>query len=149
MVDKNKMMESLSKNLPAEKKAQPVAVPEQNKDITDDYSYSREKYKGILDRGEEALDGMMQLAAESEHPRAYEVLSHMLKNMADVTDKLMDLQKKKQDLSGEKPSSDQPQTMTQNNVFVGSTTDLQRMLLDDLKIKEDPEVINVETPTDK
>jgi hypothetical protein len=146
MVDKNKMMESLSKNMPAEKKPQSVDVPVQNKDITDDYSYSREKYRGILDRGEEALDGMMQLAAESEHPRAYEVLSGMLKNMADVTDKLMDLQKKKQDLSGEKPAGEQPKALTQNNVFVGSTTELQRMLLDDLKIK-DSEVIDVEKPT--
>jgi hypothetical protein len=128
MVDKNKLMNSLSKNLPAEKQSQPVAIPEQNKDIQDDYSYSREKYKGILDRGEEALDGMMQLAAESEHPRAYEVLSGMLKNMADVTDKLMDLQNKKAKLSEQKPETPAG-GITQNNVFVGSTTDLQRMLL--------------------
>jgi len=129
MVDKNKLMNSLSKNLPTEKTETPVAVPEQNKDIIDDYDYSRVKYKGILDKGEEALEGMMQLAAESEHPRAYEVLSGMLKNMADVTDKLMDLQKKKKDLSGES-KKEQPQGLTQNNVFVGSTTDLQRMLID-------------------
>jgi len=129
MVDKNKLMNSLSKNLPTEKTETSVAVPEQNKDIIDDYDYSRVKYKGILDKGEEALEGMMQLAAESEHPRAYEVLSGMLKNMADVTDKLMDLQKKKKDLSGES-KKEQPQGLTQNNVFVGSTTDLQRMLID-------------------
>jgi hypothetical protein len=129
MVDKNKLMNSLSKNLPAEKQSQPVAIPEQNKDIQDDYSYSREKYKGILDRGEEALDGMMQLAAESEHPRAYEVLSGMLKNMADVTDKLMDLQNKKAKLQEQQPEKPAGGSMTQNNVFVGSTTDLQRMLL--------------------
>jgi|SaaInlV_100m_DNA_5_1039725.scaffolds.fasta_scaffold02005_5 hypothetical protein len=129
MVDKNKLMNSLSKNLPTEKTETPVVVPEQNKDIIDDYDYSRVKYKGILDKGEEALEGMMQLAAESEHPRAYEVLSGMLKNMADVTDKLMDLQKKKKDLSGES-KKEQPQGLTQNNVFVGSTTDLQRMLID-------------------
>ena len=129
MVDKNKLMDSLSKNLPAEKKSQEVAIPEQNKDIIDDYEYSRQKYKGIIDRGEEALEGMMTLASESEHPRAYEVLSGMLKNMADVTDKLMDLQKKKQNLVNE-PKTQAPQGgMTQNNVFVGSTTDLQRMLL--------------------
>ena len=129
MVDKNKLMDSLSKNLPAEPSSQPIAIPEQNKDMVDDYQYSREKFKGILDRGEEALEGMMQLAAESEHPRAYEVLSGMLKNMADVTDKLMDLQKKKKDLSDEPKKPQQQGGMTQNNVFVGSTTDLQRMLL--------------------
>ena len=129
MVDKNKLMDSLSKNLPAEKPSQPVAIPEQNKDIQDDYQYSREKYKGIIDRGEEALEGMMQLAAESEHPRAYEVLSGMLKNMADVTDKLMDLQNKKAKLQENEPKAPAGGNMTQNNVFVGSTTDLQRMLL--------------------
>jgi hypothetical protein len=129
MVDKSKLMNSLSKNLPTEKTEKQVVVPEQNKDLVDDYDYSRVKYKGILDKGEEALEGMMQLAAESEHPRAYEVLSGMLKNMADVTDKLMDLQKKKKDLSGES-KKEQPQGLTQNNVFVGSTTDLQRMLID-------------------
>jgi len=137
MVDKKKMMESLSKNLPAEKKPQQVVL---NKDITDDYDYSRDKYKGILDRGEEALDGMMQLASESEHPRAYEVLSGMLKNMADVTDKLMDLQKKKKELTKEEEKQ-APSGLTQNNVFVGSTTDLQRMLLDNNK----SEVIDVNT----
>ena len=128
MVDKNKLMDSLSKNLPAEKASQPVAVPKLNKDIEDDYDYSREKYKGIIDRGEQALEGMMQLAMESEHPRAYEVLSGMLKNMADVTDKLMDLQNKKAKLTDTKPES-QPGSITQNNVYVGSTTDLQRMLI--------------------
>lgn len=131
MVDKNKIMESLSNNLPAEKEIQPPAIIEQDKDITDDYSYSREKYKGILDKGEEALDGMMQLAIESEHPRAYEVLSNMLKNMADVTDKLMELQKKKQSLVTDNNGNEkQPQSMTQNNVFLGSTSDLQRMIMD-------------------
>lgn len=129
MVDKSKMMQSLSKNLPQSKQA--VQIPEQNKDISDDYDYSRETYKGLIDKGEEALTGMMQLAAESEHPRAYEVLSGMMKNMADITDKLMDLQKKKKDLTKQEEEQAQPQGLTQNNVFVGSTTDLQRMLLKD------------------
>lgn len=140
MVDKSKIMDSLSKNLPAEKQPTQVAIPELNKDITDDYDYSRSKYRGILDRGEEALEGMMQLAQESEHPRAYEVLSNMLKNMADVTDKLMDLQKKKKELTKEDAKTAPPAGMTQNNVFVGSTTDLQRMLLNSNK----SEVIDVD-----
>jgi hypothetical protein len=129
MVDKEKMMNSLSKNLPVEKHS-PVA-PEQNKDVLDDYAYSRDKYKGILNNGEVALEGLMQLAQESEHPRSYEVLAGMLKNMADVTDKLMDLQKKKKELSVvDKKEQAKPGAITQNNVFVGSTTDLQRMLID-------------------
>ena len=139
MVDKNKLMNSLSKNLPAEKSEQPLIVPEQNKDLIDDYEESRNRYKRILDKGEQALDGMMDLASESEHPRAYEVLSGMLKNMADVTDKLMDLQKKKRDLSDE-PKKEQPNGITQNNVFVGSTTDLQRMILN-----QKSEIIDVDS----
>lgn len=130
MIDKEKMMNSLSKNLPAEKHSA-VAIPEQNKDVLDDYAYSRDKYKGILNNGEVALEGLMQLAQESEHPRSYEVLAGMLKNMADVTDKLMDLQKKKKELViGDKKEQSKAAAITQNNVFVGSTADLQRMLLD-------------------
>lgn len=139
MVDKNKLMNSLSKNLPAEKSERPLIVPEQNKDLIDDYEESRNRYKRILDKGEQALDGMMDLASESEHPRAYEVLSGMLKNMADATDKLMDLQKKKRDLSDE-PKKEQPNGITQNNVFVGSTTDLQRMILN-----QKSEIIDVDS----
>lgn len=126
MIDKSKMMESLSKNLPPEKKV-PVVLDD-SKDLKDDYDFSREKYRGLLDKGEEALLSMLQLAQESEHPRAYEVLSGMMKNMADITDKLMDLQKKKKELTKEE-KKEQVQALTQNNVFVGSTTDLQRMLM--------------------
>ena len=127
MIDKSKMMESLSKNLPPEKKMVPAVKPD-SEDVQDDYDFSREKYKGLLDKGEEALISMLQLAQESEHPRAYEVLSGMMKNMADITDKLMDLQKKKKELTKEE-RKEEVKTLTQNNVFVGSTTDLQRMLM--------------------
>ena len=123
MIEKSKLMDSLSKNLPQDRKHVEVTS-----DVKDDYEYSREKYKGLLDRGEEALMGMLQLASESEHPRAYEVLSGMMKNMADITDKLMDLQKKTKELT-KAEEKEKPAALTQNNVFVGSTTDLQRMLL--------------------
>lgn len=130
----DKLQQSLTANLPTPKEDQLPAV-QQNVEFTDhdvknDYEYSRETYRNLIDNSSEALNGMMQLAADSEHPRAYEVLSTMVKNIADVTDKLMDLQKKKQDLTGEKPAAESKGNMTQNNVFVGSTTDLQRMLLD-------------------
>lgn len=125
-----KLSASLSKHLPEPSKAGPPAIPEQNvKDIKDDYEYSRKTYKDLIDKGTYALDGMIELAQESEHPRAYEVLAGMMKNMADITDKLMDLQKKKDDLETKKtPKGHQPGGVTNNNVFVGSTTDLQRML---------------------
>ena len=142
MSDKNKMMDSLSKHLPERpvQSNQQVANVEQNKDISDDYEFSRDTYRRLIDRGEQALDGMMDLAAESEHPRAYEVLSGMMKNMADVTDKLMELQKRKKDLINSEQKDKPAGGMTQNNVFVGSTTDLQRMLL-----KNNADVIDVDT----
>ena len=103
-----------------------VTVP-QNRDIEDDYRYSRDKYRELIDKGSTALDGMMDLAAESEHPRAYEVLSNMMKNVSDMTDKLMALQKQNEDLKNKK--DDLPAgKLTQNNVFVGSSAELQRML---------------------
>ena len=72
---------------------------------------------------------MMEVAREMEHPRAFEVLSTMLKNNADIVDKMMDLQKKKVDLA--KPQEKEQKALTQNNVFVGSTAELQKMLIGD------------------
>lgn len=93
-----------------------------------DYDYAREQYYTLVEKGQEAIEMMMELARESEHPRAFEVLSNMIKNTADVSDKLMQLNmdKKKLENISEK---EQPAQITNNNVFVGSTTDLQRMLL--------------------
>jgi len=135
----DKLSQSLTKHLPEPS----VPVVQQNqsvldKDVTDDYEYSRETYKKLIDNSSEALNGMLALASESEHPRAYEVLSGMVKNIADVTDKLMDLQKKKDDMitKHQKPSQG---GVTNNNVFVGSTTDLQRMLMKGDVIDHDQE----------
>lgn len=91
-----------------------------------DYEYSRDTYYDLIEKGRESLELMIEVARESEHPRAFEVLSGMIKGIADVNDKLMDLNKKQKDLAREdKPSES---TTTNNNLFVGSTTDLQRML---------------------
>lgn len=105
--------------------------------IEDDYEYSRDIYYKLIEQGMEGLETMMELFKESEHPRAGEVFAHMMKNVSDINDKLMDLQKKKALIS--KPPKEDVQTpsLTQNNVFVGSTTDLLRSL------KETPEVIEV------
>jgi hypothetical protein len=79
---------------------------------------------------------MIEVARESEHPRAFEVLSGMIKGIADVNDKLMDLNKKQKELTKEdKPA----ESTTNNNLFVGSTTDLQRMLLGDEKVIDQDE----------
>jgi len=98
-------------------------------DIQDDYQYARAKYYNLAEKGDEAIDLMLELARESEHPRAFEVLSTMLKQNAEITDRLFALQKQKKELrlsdQKEAPSADK---MTQNNVYIGSTTELQRML---------------------
>ena len=95
-----------------------------------DYEYSRDTCYDLIEKGRESLELMIEVARESEHPRAFEVLSGMIKGIADVNDKLMDLNKKQKELTKEdKP----PESSTTNNLFVGSTTDLQRMLLGDEK----------------
>ena len=99
-----------------------------NKDIKDDYEFSRATYRDLIQNGTRSLDVMSELAIESEHPRAFEVLSNSIKNLADVTDKLMALQTTKKKLNREKNERDA--RVTNNNVFVGSTADLQRMLND-------------------
>lgn len=91
-----------------------------------DYDYSRATYYELIEKGKESLDLMIEVARESEHPRAFEVLSGLIKNLADTNDKLMELNKKhKEVIKEEKPEQKQ---ITNNNVFLGSTTDLQRLL---------------------
>ena len=89
-----------------------------------DYEYSRDTYYELLEKGKDALDTMVEVARESEHPRAYEVLSGMIKNLSDVNDKLMDLNKKVKDLEDE-PKKIENQ---QNNIFLGSTAEIQKLL---------------------
>jgi len=118
-IKKESLQDKLSKNLP-------VPPEEKTTDIDDDYEFSRETYRNLVDKGQHAIDDMMQLASEAEHPRAYEVLGNMLKNVSDMTDKLMDLQKNKKKLEDEEKK--ETSSVTNNNLFVGSTTELQKML---------------------
>ena len=100
-----------------------------DKDIKDDYEFSRSTYKDLIRTGTSSLDVLAELARESEHPRAFEVLSKTIKDLGDTTEKLMNLQKQKDDLTTKKEEKNKRE-VTNNNVFVGSTTDLQRMLLE-------------------
>lgn len=100
----------------------------EEKNIKDDYEYSRETYYNLLEKGRESLELMIEVARESEHPRAFEVLSGMMKNMADINDKLMDLNKKNKDINRKDEEPKQVGNTT-NNLFVGSTADLQRLLM--------------------
>lgn len=127
-IDKrDKIAEALNKNLPISAKSEsPQAVDH----LQDDYEASRETYKELIDKGNEAIDLMMELARDSQHPRAFEVLATLLKTQADNNDKLLELQKRlKQLKEPSKGSSLQNPQVTNNNVFVGSTTDLQRFIL--------------------
>ena len=109
------------------------------KKIKDDYEYSRDTYYEILEKGKESMELMIEVARESEHPRAFEVLSTMMKNMADVNDKLMDLNKKNKDIN----QKDEPKQLgnTTNNLFVGTTTDPQRLIQNESQVEK---VIDVE-----
>ena len=98
----------------------------ENQNIKSDYEYSRETYYDLLEKGRGSLEDMIEVARASEHPRAYEVLSGMIKNLSDVNDKLMDLNKKNKDINQEQVK--QIAGNTTNNVFLGSTADLQRLL---------------------
>ena len=118
------MMKALDKNLPSKIPNRPVI----DRDIKDDYEFSRNTYKDLIRTGTSSLDVLAELARESEHPRAFEVLSKTIKDLGDTTEKLMNLQKQKDDLTNKKEENNRE--VTNNNVFVGSTADLQRMLLD-------------------
>tara|TARA_B100001093_G_scaffold518709_1_gene604565 strand:+ start:2894 stop:3322 length:429 start_codon:yes stop_codon:yes gene_type:complete len=130
MIDKkDALKKSLEKNLPVETKN--AALEKEllsKKDINDDYTFSRDTYKELISTGMGSLDSLAEIARESEHPRAFEVLAKSIKDIGDVTDKLMALQKNKQDLVQKK--EEETGKVTNNNVFIGSTTDLQRMLMD-------------------
>ena len=104
-------------------------MEDDKKTADDDFEYSRRIYHDLLAKGSEALEDMMDVARSTEHPRAFEVLSNMMKNMGDINCSLMDLHKKKKDFKKEDKPAEFPGSTT-NNVFIGSTTDLQRMLLD-------------------
>ena len=96
-----------------------------SEDVDNDYKYQRENFYRLVERGQDAIDGILELAKESEHPRSYEVAGQLIKNVADVTEKLGDLQEKMKKLK-EVPNT-APKNVT-NALFVGSTAELQKML---------------------
>ena len=95
-------------------------------DVDKDYEYTRSNLYSLIEKGQESLNGIMELAGESASPRAYEVAGQIIKSVADTTDKLMELQKKVKEVDEEKAKG--PSQVTNNAVFVGSTSDLSKML---------------------
>ena len=95
-------------------------------DIDKDYKYTRAQLYSLIEKGQEALNGILELAGESASPRAYEVAGQIIKSVGDTTDKLADLQKKVKDL--DEDSVKAPSNVTNNALFVGSTSELSKML---------------------
>ena len=95
-------------------------------DIEKDYEYTRGNLYSIIEKGQEAINGILELAQESEMPRAYEVAGQLIKNVADATDKLMDLQKKLKDVNEEEKQKGQ--STVNNALFVVSTSELSKLL---------------------
>ena len=95
-------------------------------DVKKDYEYTRGNLYSLIEKGQEAINGILELAQESEMPRAYEVAGQLIKNVGDVTDKLVDLHHKMKKLKEDEPKS--TKNITNNTMFVGSTADLQKLL---------------------
>jgi len=104
----------------------PEVVKSKDVDIEKDYEYSRANLYSLIEKGQEAINGIMEVAGEGGSPRAYEVAGQLIKSVADTTDKLIDLQKKLKDVEDE--SKKTTNNVTNNAVFVGSTSELQKML---------------------
>ena len=116
-----KAIKESEKTPPKIRPSRPISVD----DIDNDYKYQRENLYNLIERGQDAIDGILELAKESEHPRTYEVALNGIKQVADVTDKLVELQEKMKRLK-EVPNN-APSKVT-NALFVGSTAELQKML---------------------
>lgn len=110
--------------VPISKETVDIEPIESSADPQKDYEYSRAQLYRLVDKGQEAIDGILEIAQESGHPRAFEVAGQLIKSVADTTDKLIDLQKKMKDL-------DAPQkgpTTVNNSLFVGSTAELSKLI---------------------
>ena len=101
-------------------------IRSQSEDIKKDYEYTRGNLYSIIEKGQEAINGILELAQESEMPRAYEVAGQLIKNVSDATDKLMTLQQKLKEVNAEEKKG--PTNVTNNALFVGSTAELQKLL---------------------
>ena len=114
----------LAKSEPVQKKVIP-RPKEDNEDLENDYKYQRENFYNLVEKGTDAIEGILEIARESEHPRTYEVAGNLIKQVAEVTEKLGELQEKMKRLK-EVPNT-APKSVT-NALYVGSTAELQKLL---------------------
>ena len=113
----------LAKSEPKERKV--IPRPQETDDIENDYKYQRENFYNLVEKGTDAIEGILEIARESEHPRTYEVAGNLIKQVAEVTEKLGELQEKMKRLK-EVPNN-APKSVT-NALYVGSTAELQKLL---------------------
>ena len=118
-------------------KVKPTLKKTETQDVKQDYEISRAALHSLVMKGQEAVDGILEVAQASDHPRAYEVAATTIKNVADTADKLIDLQKKMKELDAE-DQKNAPSTVN-NTMFVGSTADLQKMLKQQKEINKKDE----------
>ncbi len=126
-VDKNLSNILNTDYIPVVREDKPVTI-HQSENENPDADYSRANYYNLIEKGNEALDGILEVARESQHPRAYEVAANMIKNLSDVTEKLMILQKQQQELKPKEEQATQTNISVDKAVFIGSTADLLRQL---------------------
>ena len=108
-----------------------------NSKVDSDYQRVRKQFYDLADQGDEAIELMLDLARESEHPRAFEVLGQLIKNNAEIGEKILKLHKSKKDQDKDETLA---LTGTPNNVFIGSTAELQKMLRDEIVIEQEPDL---------
>ena len=126
------IVESIEDVTPKPEVKKPPKKVEAIDQVQDDYEYARGNLYALVDKGQEAVNGALDLAMSSDHPRAYEVAGQLIKHVGDVADKLMALQKDKKAVKEESAKK----VVTNNSLFVGSTADLQKMLKDASKKKD-------------
>jgi hypothetical protein len=129
--NKDEMINSLMDNTPQEILANNDIRDNVSTDAEDDYEFVRATLKSLIKKSNDSIETMALMASDSEHPRAFEVLSTMIKNTSDIAGELMDNQKKRRDLldrDGLSSGSNQDGSVTNNAIFVGSTTELQKFL---------------------
>ena len=101
-----------------------VKLPDRKENVETDYRYARENLYNLVERGQDAIDGILELSKETEHPRAYEVAGQLIKTVGETAEKLIDLQSKLKKLEGE----EQKVGTQHNHLYVGSTSELQKFL---------------------
>ena len=122
-------------------------IKDSNKpDIDSDYEYSRENYYDLIEKGQQAIEGILEIAKEGQHPRAYEVAGQLIASVAGTVDKLQDLQKKLKELK-DLPKTASPQI--KNALFIGSTKELQQMLKSNENTKSEKKLSEQTDVSDK